>query len=356
MSAFSENLEVGLVDEKLKRAYAETDRLRRQLRAEKEKTQRMVAATESAVHEAVSSIIIPKVAKPPARKQEKGSPEVAVPWISDLQLGKKTPTYNSDIAEERMERYAEKVVKIVNMHRTARPINKAHVWMLGDIVEGEDIFPGQQWLIDSSLYEQAMNRGPRILSKFVRTMLANFDEVKVTAVIGNHGRVGRKGQFHPETNTDRMCYRVTQTILADELDDGRLEWQQEDPSDSGDRGWYEIDTIGNYTALLVHGDQFRGSMGIPWYGVRKKVLGWKAMATAGSLPFPDFDDVAFGHWHQPVTWTINDIGVMGSGSTESWNDYAAENLAGMGRPSQRLMFVSPDRGEVTSHYPEIWLD
>jgi hypothetical protein len=355
MSAFDEHLEAGLVDEKLKRSYTENDRLTRALRKEKEKTGRLVAAAESAIHEAVSSLVIPKVAKPPARKQALGSEEVAVVWISDIQLGKSTPNFNSDIAEERMERYAKKVIKLTNMHRSAVPIKKAHVWMLGDIVEGEDIFPGQQWLIDSSLYEQAMNRGPRILANFVRTMLGNFDEVKVSAVIGNHGRIGRKGAYHPETNTDRMCYKVTQTILNDEIESGRLEWNQNDPGNSGDRGWYETDTIGDYTALLVHGDQFKGSMGIPWYGVRKKVLGWHAMAE-NNLPFPHFDDIAFGHWHQSVTWTINDIGVMGNGSVESWNDYAAENLAGMGRPSQRMMFVSPSRGQVTSHYPEIWLD
>jgi DNA repair exonuclease SbcCD nuclease subunit len=80
------------------------------------------------------------------------------------------------------------------------------------------------------------------------------------------------------------------------------------------------------------------------------------MSDNPKLPFPPFQDVAFGHWHQPVTWTINGIGVRGSGSTESFNDYAAEQLGGMGRPSQRLMFVDPKGGHVTAEYPEIWLD
>ena len=191
---------------------------------------------------------------------------------------------------------------------------------------------------------------------FVRRMLSEFDKVVVHAVIGNHGRVGKRGQFHYETNTDRMCYKVTETILAEEIESGRLSWEHSEPGNSGERGWYSIDKIGNLTTLLVHGDQFRGSLGIPWYGVRKKVLGWKAMAAAGALPFPDFDDVAFGHWHQAVTWTINGIGTRGSGSTESFNDYAAEELAGMSRPSQRLMFVNPDKGLVTADYTEILLD
>jgi len=354
--SLQEDLDAALVDEKLRRVYAENNRLRRRLMNKDEATERMVEAAENAIFETVGTITIPKVPKPKPRKLTLGTPEVAVAWIADIQLGKKTPTYNSDIAEERIDRHADKVLSITNMHRSASPITECHVWMLGDIVEGEGIFPGQEWLIDSSLYEQAMNRGPRILAMFVRRMLSEFDKVVVHAVIGNHGRVGKRGQFHYETNTDRMCYKVTETILAEEIESGRLSWEHSEPGMSGERGWYSIDRIGKLTTLLVHGDQFRGSLGIPWYGVRKKVLGWKAMAAAGALPFPDFDDVAFGHWHQAVTWTINGIGTRGSGSTESFNDYAAEELAGMSRPSQRLMFVNPEKGLVTADYTEILLD
>lgn len=354
--SFADNLEEGKLDDKLDAAYRENNRLQRALRTEKDKTERISAAVSGAIYEAVSGIDIPKVPKPARRKAKLGDEEVAVPWIADLQLGKKTPSYDSDICEERVDRYADKVIKLTEMHRSAVPITKAHVWMLGDIVEGENIFPGQAYLIDSSLYEQAMRRGPRILAMFVRRMLSTFDEVVVHAVIGNHGRIGKKGEFHPETNSDRMCYRVTESLLADEIDDGRLTWEHSEPGSTGIRGWYSIDEIGEYTCLLVHGDQFRGSLGIPWYGVRKKALAWKSMAAAGSLPFPHFDDIAFGHWHQATSWTINDIGVRGSGSTESFNDYAAEELGGMSRPSQRMMFVSPSKGIVTAEYPEIWLD
>jgi hypothetical protein len=153
-----------------------------------------------------------------------------------------------------------------------------------------------------------------------------------------------------------MCYLVTKTILTDEIESGRLVFEFAEPGNSGERGWWSLDEIGNYSCLLVHGDQFRGSLGVPWYGIRKKVLGWAAMGHNPDLPFPQFQDLAFGHWHQPVNWTINGIGCRGCGSTESANDYAAEQLAGMGRPSQRVMFVEPEAGHVTAEYPEVWLD
>lgn len=323
------------------------------LEKEKRRTERLEAVVERTVRDVALTLDFPPVEPPPKDRRRKREPEVAVPWISDLQLGKKTPTYDSEVARERIEVYGDKVVELVELHRVARPIRKAHVWLTGDIVEGEDIFPGQEWVIDSSLYQQTVRNGPEILGNFLRRMLGLFDEVVVDGVIGNHGRIGKKGQSHPETNTDRMVYSILRTMLESE---SRISFNFAEPGNSGDRGWYAVSEIGNYRALLVHGDQFRGSLGIPWYGIRKKVLGWHTMAKQGRLPFPEFQDVAFGHWHQPITWTINGIGVRGIGSTESANDYAAENFAGMSRPSQRLLFVAPDKGSVTAEYPEVWLD
>ncbi|REK25908.1 MAG: hypothetical protein DWQ40_00355 [Actinobacteria bacterium] len=333
---------------------AALDRTQKMLGKEKRRTGRIAEAAYRAAHEAALARPVPKVPIPRAdRRTAAGGPEVAVAWISDLQLGKKTPDYDSDVCRERMGIYAKKVRELVGIQRTARPIDTCHVWMTGDMVEGEDIFPGQTWLIDSSLYAQTVKNGPEITAQFLMEMLAEFREVHVTAVIGNHGRIGRKGMSHPETNTDRMLYDITRKMLSGE---DRLTWNIPEPGNSGDRGWYAVDTIGNYSSLLVHGDQFRGSLGVPWYGIRKKVLGWKAMSADRNLAFPEFQDLAFGHWHQPITWTVNGIGIRGIGSPESRNDYAAENFAGMSRPSQRLLFVDPEAGQVTVEYPEIWLD
>ena len=73
------------------------------------------------------------------------------------------------------------------------------------------------------------------------------------------------------------------------------------------------------------------------------------------MPFPDFKDVAFGHWHQQLTWTDAGITMRCSPSPESNNYYAAENLAALGLPAQRMMFVNP-KGIVTADYENVWLD
>jgi hypothetical protein len=324
-------------------------RLHKQLDKERDNRIYLAEAVTNAVKDSMADIDIPKIKAPTKDTRKKGE-EVAVAVLSDWQLGKITKTYNSEIAAERVKLYAEKVVELTNIQRASHPVKKVHVWALGDLIEGTDIFAGQQWLIDSGLYRQIFKNGATMLADFLRHMLANFDEVHFAGVIGNHGRLGRFGQHHHEDNGDRFLYETVRLILADEK---RITWDIPEGS-SGDRAWYTVDKIGNYSCMLIHGDQIRGSLGIPFYGVRKKVLGWKAAAMDGQMP--DFKDLAFGHWHQLYQQEFNGITVRCSGSTESSNHYALEALAAQGRPTQRLMFVHPVKGCTTVEYPAVRLD
>jgi|SRR5882757_9010448 len=271
-----------------------------------------------------------------------GPEEVCVPLLSDLQTGKVTPDYDTQVCRERVMRYAEKIVRITNVQRADHPVRHCVVPMLGDMVEGVDIFPGQQWLIDSTLYAQVFNTTPTIVVDFLRYLLANFDTVTVEAVQGNHGRIGRKGMFGPEDNSDRMVYRVIQLMMQDEP---RLTFNMADPV--GERAWYKIAQIGNYKALLIHGDQIRGSMGFPWYGLGKKVNSW---GSGGLGPDSDFQDVLMGHYHSLARVPLNHRSAWANGSTESTNTFAAEVLAAQSRPTQWLLFVDPAAGRVTASY------
>tara|TARA_Y100000004_G_scaffold35926_1_gene38463 strand:+ start:7575 stop:8636 length:1062 start_codon:yes stop_codon:yes gene_type:complete len=323
-------------------------RLHKQIDKMRNRYDDLELAVKNAVKDAIADIEIPKITPPKKDKRKKGE-EVAVAVLSDWQLGKITSTYNSEIAAGRVAEFAEKVVELTNIQRASHPVKKIHIWALGDIIEGTDIFAGQQWLVDSGLYRQIFKNGATMMADFLRVMLANFEEVHFAGVIGNHGRLGRFGQHHYEDNGDRFLYETVRLILADEK---RITWDIPEGRD-GDRAWYTVDRIGNYSCMLIHGDQIRGSLGIPFYGVRKKVLGWKAAAMDGQMP--DFKDVAFGHWHQLYQQEFNGITVRCSGSTESSNHYALENLAAQGRPTQRLMFVHPEKGWTTVEYPAVRL-
>jgi hypothetical protein len=322
-------------------------RLSRQLAEAKASKAELVQAVYRAASDAISGLSIPPVPKPEPDRRRRTA-EVAVAVVSDLQLAKVTPTYNSEVCERRMELYAHKVVQLTDIQRADHPVRELRVWILGDVVEGEMIFAGQAHRIDAGLYRQVALDGPRILSNFLRTMLRAFDRVHVSAVIGNHGAVG--GAFRkdhdPETNADRMVYRITQQIMANEH---RLTWNI--PDGAGERHWYAVDQIGTYRTLLFHGDQIRGGgfAGFPFYGAAKRIWGWKT----GAIKQP-FDDAFCGHWHQNVTMTLNSTILRVNGTTESDNTWANEELAVTGRPSQRMQFVHPERGVTSEHI--VWLD
>jgi hypothetical protein len=324
------------------------------LRAENKRLNRLAekyknVATEThsivyrAAFDAFSNFELPKLKRPNFSKSSKVS-ETAVAVLADWQLGKVTPDYNSNVAAERIELYMEKLLEITEIQRAHHPVKDLHVWLLGDIVEGEEIFPGQSHLIDSGLYRQVGVNGPEILSNFLSTALENFEHVHVVGVIGNHGSVGGRNrrQYDPETNMDRLLYKIMSLIFAKE---DRITFNI--PDGRGERSWYAVDEIGKYKTLLIHGDQLPHPTSVNGY--YKRVLGWKD----GAIP-EHFDDVFMGHYHQQFKITIGSTIVRVSGSPESYNTYAQEYFNSMSRPCQHLMYIHPENG-ITSEY-SVWLD
>lgn len=341
------------VEEEILRAQVEGE-LRTQLNAALKKYDSLkrdrddyTEAIFRAAKSAASAMIIPPVQAPKADKRSK-QPETAIAVLGDFQLGKLTAGYNSVICEERIDIYADKVIKLTEIQRADHPVNDLQIFVLGDIVEGELIFPSQQWQLDSSLYQQTVLDAPRILTNFIRKMLANFSgKITVHMVIGNHGAIGgsERRNMNPESNADRMAYRITQLLLKDEK---RVSFNI--PDGSGESHWYTVaEVFPNYKVLLFHGYNLRGGSGFPWYGLMKKVGGW----ALGAIP-EVFHDTDFGHWHQPTRVTLNRVTARCNGSPESHNTFAQEALAAVGRPSQGLRFVHPKHG-VTAEYV-VYLD
>lgn len=315
-------------------------RLSQQLLKARVSKEELAAAVYQAARDATLGLELSAIPKPVADRRTK-QPEVAVAVLSDWQLAKITASYSSDVCEQRIQRYADKVLRLTEIQRADHPVRELRIWCLGDIVEGELIFPGQAHLVDASLYRQVCISAPRILGDFVRRMLGAFDRVELTGVIGNHGALGGRARrdYNPTTNADRMVYRITAGLLEQEK---RLKITI--PDDERQRSWYAIDSIGTYRTLLFHGDQIKGGFaGYPWYAFGKKLDRWRHI-----LP-GSFHDSYSGHWHQVAKLPLNIFCHRGAGSTESDNEYAAEQLGGMSRPSQPLQFVVPDVG-VSAEY------
>jgi hypothetical protein len=321
----------------------EVTRLGRLVDKYKSSKSEMVEAVYQAVTQALDEATMPTVPKPP-RDTRNNDEEVAVAVLADWQLGKKTPTYNSEICRERIDSFADQIIRSVRIQRADHPVRHIRLWALGDIVEGEDIFAGQAHLIDSSLYRQVGINGPEIIRDFILKMLTEFDTVHFVGVIGNHGAIGGRARkdYNSETNMDRLLYKIVEHMFAYEP---RVTFDI--PDGDGESNFYAVDTIGEYGTLLLHGNQFPAPTSSHTY--YKKVMGWKD----GAIEEP-FEDVFAGHYHQNTKMTLGNTILRISPSPESYNTFAQEVLAVMGRPAQHLQYVHPRYG-VTSEQT-IYLD
>jgi hypothetical protein len=317
-------------------------RLQKQLLKAKTKTDDLVEATHQAAYDAMLTYgPIPETAQPEIDKR-KGKPEVALWHMTDWQGAKRTTSYNSKIMRKRVMQFAERAVRITDIQRADHPVKDCTIMFGGDMVEGLFNFPNQAFEIDATLFEQYVTVS-RLCVDVVRYALANYEKVTVVAEWGNHGRIGSKRDNVPRSdNFDRMCYELARQLLENEK---RLTWQ-ECPED------IQRVQIGNYKALLIHGDEVgRNGFASP-AAIVQHANRWRS----GAYDW-DFRDVYIGHYHTHAEWPMaNGAGsVYQTGSTESDNRYAGVMLAASATPSQRLHFVDPIKGRVTAGY-KIWLD
>ena len=319
-------------------------RVQKQLLQAKQRTDELVEVTHQAAYDATLGMGPVTPVKVPDLVKSKKKPEVALWHLTDWQGAKKTLSYNSQVMVERVMSFAEKAVKISDIMRADHPVNDCVIMFGGDMVEGLFNFPSQAFEIDATLFEQYVNVS-KLLVDVVRYALTNYQKVTVVPEWGNHGRIGSKRDNVPRSdNFDRMCYELARQLLKDEK---RLTWQ-ECPDD------IQRVEIGNYRALLIHGDEVgRNGFASP-AAIVQHANRWKSGAYDPNFAWRD---LYIGHYHTHAEWPMaNGLGsVYQTGSTESENRYAGVMLAASATPSQRLHFVDPVKGRVTAAY-KIWLD
>lgn len=305
----------------------------------KQKTDALAEVVYRAARDAFLATPRPTVPKT-AKDRRKARPEVALVHATDWQIGKQTEGYSIDTGRARIRELARKVHEITAIQRADHPVRSCHLMLGGDMVEGTSIFPGQAFEVEAHLFEQ-LTATASMVEQLVIDLLAEFETVDVWEEIGNHGRIGRRGEMPSGDNIDRMAYYIAASRFTDEP---RVRWH---PIQS----WYQIVEIGNYRALLIHGDEIKSFGGnVPAFGILRKANAWSSGVVEPFL------DAYMGHYHQIMTLQMANGGrVFVTGSPESHNEYAREFVAATGKPSQRLHFVDADRGRVTSEHI-IWLD
>lgn len=322
-------------------------RAQEQLRQAKAKTDQLVDAVHAAAKDAILATGPPPPVPAPKRDARKRKPEVAVWHLTDWQGAKLTTSYNTEVMRERVLRYCDKAERLTEIQRTDHPVRDCVILFGGDMIEGLFNFPSQPFEIDATIFGQYSAVG-NLAAEVVRRALSLYENVTVVSEWGNHGRIGSKrSAVPPSDNFDRMVYHLSRAWLTD-LDGklhSRLTWEDSEED-------VRKVVIGNYRALLVHGDEVgRNGFASP-QTIQQHIARWQS----GAMDF-EFTDVYSGHFHEHEERALpNGLGSWWrTGSPESDNRYAGISMASSARPSQRINFIDPESGRVTVPC-KVWLD
>ena len=277
-------------------------------------------------------------------KPSSADEHVAFFLLSDSQIGSNVikhrtggiESFNRDIFDVRVERYKDAVTSIFP-HNLCKsfPVRKACVFLAGDIIEGEGIYPLQEANLDLLLMQQIMHAIKKYGEILLHLCRLFPDGVSVYCVYGNHGRARSL-----TINFDLMCYLMLQQILGDQPN---IDFFISGCSylicslapdiidiDTPDKDWPE------HIYGLIHGNQIKRYMDTPAYGFNRAVRRFQDMASL------TLDSMFAGHHHQRATgydgkWYIN-------GSWVGGTDYSTEWLQAASQPCQLSWVWHPQWG------------
>ncbi len=221
-------------------------------------------------------------------------PEVQVLCVGDIHIGCRTPNYSNEIALAKLGNATKITLLLRDLYAAGRPVNKLVIFLLGDNIHGERV--GQQMSLDE--YGQPVREQIYVASsalvQMVKTLAPAYSEgVEVYAVYGTHGRLGKMGS--EISNWESFLY----DSVSSELKGVAPVIYGED--------FYQIVEVGGKKFLLFHGDNIPCQLGVPYYGIDRRVTRYKESLGA-------FDYAVMGHFHAPSLTFPSGIPVLVNGA------------------------------------------
>lgn len=273
---------------------------------------------------------------PPKKVVPKGlTEEDAVLVISDVQAGLTTSAketgglgeFNTPILLKQVEALGNAVESIMKYHVN---IKNLHIWFNGDIIEGEDIFPGQLREIDMNIVEQ-ISFCVEHFARLIYRLSHLFESVSCTGTVGNHGRIGRKGEHSPMANFDYLTYKW----LAERTKSiPHVSWTIPET-------WWLINEVQGWRFLQVHGDDTgQSTWGIPFYGAGRHAQRYQEMLRLAQQK--GFDYIVLGHHSEPAQFK----NVIMAGSWPGGTEFSIKRLQLLDVPSTPLFGVTRQFGKT----------
>lgn len=270
--------------------------------------------------ETISLPAVAPIYQPEEKVKSKYGTEVAMLNFSDVQIGSLVKSdevgglanYNKDVFRERISKLADKIYKVINIQRSGGiNVENLRINVLGDIVQGESVFPGQGFKLDALMLEQVFVLADEIIQRLFIPLSRLFKNVDIFCIPGNHGKQGRRGDSSRNTNWDYIVYWLWKMRMAEFKN-------TEFFISNGPFMIYEL--FPNQVHALIHGNQAQGWMGFPYYGIDR--LYRRITSLTGIF----IQYLHHGHHHQPSIQDTHIGKKIGNGSIEGGSDYSINDL------------------------------
>lgn len=285
--------------------------------------------------------IVPKVEFTPKAftpTPRNGNNEIAVLNLNDVHIGR----YPIEVLEKKVDELVKAVIKTIDIQRKGAVINELVINMVGDIVDGDGIFPAQAYEQKFHLMEQMFGKALPIMVNLFNELSNHFEKVTIHCVRGNHGRVSK--YTDEKLNFDSIFYHILQLSTQS---NSRLVWNIYDK-------WYKIVQISKFGFFLTHGNYIKTWLNIPFYGIKEKGMRWQGSLTKQETIMMGkewvkvqkeyWDYIVLGHFHTSLYFRWNNWRCILGGTWLDSDDFA-ESVLGLDSATEQTLFgVHENRG------------
>ena len=278
----------------------------------------------------------PKVIKTKGKREEISILDLAdvhigmVNRIYKNDLGKQVDTYNHEIFLKELDVLQNSIFKIHGILSNSYKLKKLVIFVLGDIITNDRIFPEQTFEIDSCVGQQMWKTIP-LFNKFFNNLLKIYEKIEIVCVVGNHGRSNPHHYNEPvENNFEYFIYKT---------------WEKQ--FEKSKRIKVIVPTtrryvyqVGKWRHLIEHGDLLRGYTDTSIEKQLKEIY----------VNVGGFDVMHFGHLHKLKEREISDkVLVKQNGCWIFKDTYAWSKFKTFSIPKQHFFGCNNKRPETWSY-------
>jgi hypothetical protein len=252
--------------------------------------------------------------------------------ISDTHYGLKTPTFNSQIARQRMRKYADVFISEYRRHLANYDVIEFVVLLNGDIIQSATMHQDSAYACDSTNPEQVANAIESLFTDFLAPVAALGVKTRVIATPGNHDRFesSRITANPGRSYLSHTIYRALQ-LLTQQAGMKHISWQI--PHEA----FAVYDVFGRWF-LVEHGDLVKG----PTPAALEAQIARRSSQTDRTII-----GIRLGHFHQPTTI---DLGRFVINGTLASDEHFAMGLGFKSITSQAINFYVETTRKTPYYY------